>query len=74
MSVHSGNTFECNLTETYLTLPYQTKVNNPFPNPAGGYINLAQPGVTLPQHLTQTLVARLLIYQNLVTYIVFLGR
>jgi len=31
---------------------YLKKVEYPYPNPAGGYPNLPQPGVTLPQPLT----------------------
>ncbi len=57
----SGSTCYCKSTKPYLTFPYLTKVNNPCPKPAGGYLNLALPVVTLPQPLTQTLVAWLLI-------------
>jgi len=46
------------------------EVYNPCPNPAGD--SLPQPGVTLPQPLTQAIVARFLISKvtkNLVKYI-----
>jgi len=42
-----------------MTLP--NKFNIPCPNPAVGFPTLAQPGATLPQSLTQLLVARFLI-------------
>ena len=49
-------TSKCNLTK-----PYLTKLNIPCHNPAGSSLTLALSEATLPQPLTQILIARLLI-------------
>jgi len=61
MSVLSGSTCNCNSIKSYLALTHLKIANIPSPNPAGSYLNLAQPVVTLPQPLTHTLDAWLLI-------------
>jgi len=49
------------------TLTFLTKVNIPNPHPAWGSLDLAQPGVTLLQHIiTCNLNNNLKRYQNLV--------
>jgi len=70
MSVLSGSACICNLAESYLTLPYLTKVNILGPNPARGSLDLAQPGVTILQPIiTCCQFTNLKSYQNLVKYI-----
>ncbi len=49
MSLLLGSICTGNLIKPYLTLPYLMQVNNTFPYSARGYLNLAQPGVTLPE-------------------------
>ncbi len=44
----------CKFTKTYPTQPYLRKVSIPCPNPAGGSLDVAQPGATFPQPLAQT--------------------
>ncbi len=59
MFVLSGSTCNCNLTKPCLTLANKSQYTSP--NPAGGFLDLAQSGSNLPQPLALSLVARVLI-------------